>query len=191
MPTRRIGSGVLTNPSWSGESYERGSNLTVTDEVSCNVVRPHRLRSGKYLLNDSDFGANGPNLSGFPLLTGGTEGQSTTSTADAGKRSPKMLAVPYNDVDCNATPKDTRPFSFIGSTKYEACSNGQDLLDMSPRDRSRELAALAAARATCLRVNGGIYRDIRGHRLEQARQRESGDHPGGAARRRVGACSRG
>jgi hypothetical protein len=124
--------GCVHDSGWSGERYERGANLTVTDEVSCNVFRPHRLRSGKYLLNDPDFGANGPNLSGFPLLTGGTEGQSASTSVDAGKTAPKMLAVPYSDVDCDSSPKDTRPFSFVGSTKYEACAIGQDHLDMAP-----------------------------------------------------------
>jgi hypothetical protein len=113
-------------------TYERGANLTVTDELSCNVFRPHRLRSGKYLLNDPDFGANGPNLSGFPVLTGGDVGQTSGATVDREKRAPKMLAVPFNDVDCNSAPKYTSPFTFVGSTKYDACSIGQELLDMEP-----------------------------------------------------------
>jgi hypothetical protein len=35
---------------------------TVTDELSCNVVAPHRFRSATFAVNDAEFGVRGPAL---------------------------------------------------------------------------------------------------------------------------------
>jgi hypothetical protein len=120
--TNDPGLGTKEKPYTNGDS-----TFTVTDEASCNVIEPHRLRAGKYFLTNSDYGANAANLESLPILSGGTTESVSTATVDRDKLLPKMLAVPFEDVSsCSASkPLATVPFTYVGTTKY---------LDVSTKD---------------------------------------------------------
>ena len=68
---------------------------TVTGEVSCQVVEPHRSRSGTLLVNaPGGIGVRAPSLRSAPRLS--VDGSSVpTNQTDAGKKRPKLLAVPF------------------------------------------------------------------------------------------------
>jgi hypothetical protein len=60
---------------------------TVTDELSCNIVAPHRARSRGY------FTSTAAGLLAFPTLTLDTGRSVTTDQSDDGEKYPKMLAA--------------------------------------------------------------------------------------------------
>ena len=111
--------GCANDPNLGAASrYEIGTTLTVTDESSCNVIEPHRVRSGKYFLTDDTHGANSAHLVNYPVLAGQVSQDTSSITSDREKLAPKMLAVAEQDIDCSGTPQSTLPFTFVGSTKY-------------------------------------------------------------------------
>ncbi|HVZ32260.1 MAG TPA: hypothetical protein VG963_07540, partial [Polyangiaceae bacterium] len=66
---------------------------TVTNEISCNVVEPHRARSNAFLLNNSTAPAAG--LTAFPTLTLSTGRSVATDQSDEGRDQPKLLPARY------------------------------------------------------------------------------------------------
>jgi hypothetical protein len=111
---------------WSGAdgepyylTYDPTSPLgarTVTGEVSCNIVQPHRVRSATFGLSTSTLGLGAPSLRGFPQFVAPKSVVSAT-TEDR----PKLLAVPF------ASPVpgvEVPPQVYVGSTLH-----GQDGAD--------------------------------------------------------------
>ncbi len=89
---------------------------TVTGEVSCNIVQPHRVRSATFGLSTSTLGLGAPSLRGFPQFDAPKSVVSAT-TEDR----PKLLAVPF------ASPVpgvEVPPQVYVGSTLH-----GQDGAD--------------------------------------------------------------
>ena len=68
-----------------------GNLATVTNEISCNVVTPHRARSRGYFLNEG--GQRSAGLLAFPSLTLDNGRSVTTDQTDEGRDYPKLLAA--------------------------------------------------------------------------------------------------
>lgn len=122
--------GCANDPTFKGVRYEDGgAKRTVTDESSCNVIEPHRVRSGRYFATNPDVGTYAASLDNVPLLTGANEAAQRAGNVDRTKASPKMLAVPFEPVSDMSTP----PYLFVGNVKYESDGSGQSMLAMDPK----------------------------------------------------------
>jgi hypothetical protein len=85
--------------------------LTVTDEVSCNMVQPHRARSATFGLVSSNAGVTAPSLRALPQFA--TPDLSSQGTIE---ERPKLLGVPFEP----ATPDgaEVPPVVNVGNTSY-------------------------------------------------------------------------
>lgn len=72
--------------------YQLLGGPTVSNELSCNVVAPHRTRSRSFFTN-SGGGAHSAGLVSFPTLTLDTGRSVTTDQTDDGTTYPKLLAA--------------------------------------------------------------------------------------------------
>ncbi len=98
---------------------------TVSDEVSCRVVEPHRFRAARFAINDTAVGVRAPSLRDFPRLT-----MPKAAAASASEDRPRLLAVPFASADGkNAIDADI----YVGSTRY---STDQQAADVAPIDPS-------------------------------------------------------
>jgi len=112
---------------------DRLETLTVTDEASCNVIEPHRLRSGRYFRTDTTLGSLAPSLVTFPRLSSIESGDLPTGTSDVGHKQPQLLAVPYTDsVEGNTTPRSSDVFLNVGTTRYEQHDTTEGRIDVNP-----------------------------------------------------------
>jgi hypothetical protein len=102
------------------------SIATVTNELSCNVVTPHRMRSRGYFANAASSRAAG--LLSFPSLTLETGRSVTTDQTQEGKLYPKMLAARYQTED-NATVL-VGPLAY--GTNPELATNPINRLEVDP-----------------------------------------------------------
>lgn len=113
------------------EDGEAGGPRTVTGEVSCLVVEPHRFRGATLAVNDPEVGVRAPSLRGFPQLTL----PSSAASSDVADR-PRLLGVPYADAPAEV---------FVGSTRYASDGSSEDPLPVDPNSRaSEQLQALNA-----------------------------------------------
>lgn len=99
---------------------------TVTDEVSCRVVEPHRFRSATLAINDPNVGVRGPSLRGFPQLS--------MPASAAGSRvedRPRLLGVPFENPAGQRVDSEV----FIGSTRYGTEERAENALPVDPNGR--------------------------------------------------------
>lgn len=90
---------------------------TVSDEVSCNMVEPHRLRSAFMGLTDTTVGVHAPSLATLPQLT-----VPDAASAESPAQKPKLLAVDYPAVgDLPAANTQV----FVGTVLYESVASGK------------------------------------------------------------------
>ena len=101
---------------------------TVTNELSCQVVQPHRSRSGSFFVNNSD-NARSAALQAFPRLLSSTGSSLSSDQSDAGKKNPKLIGVDYTT--------DSDPSVWIGSREYIAAADASDYLDLDPRSADK------------------------------------------------------
>lgn len=106
-----------------------GGKPTVTDEVSCRVVEPHRFRSARLAVNDSTVGIGAPALRELPQLT-----LPASASASAPTDRPRLLAVPYADSDGKALAADV----FVGSTRFSTDPKVGEALAVDPNSRDSE-----------------------------------------------------
>jgi hypothetical protein len=83
---------------------------TVTGEVSCRVVEPHRFRSARLAINDATVGVRAPSLRGFPQFT-----LPPSSSVSAIENRPRLLGVPFEGP---APGQRAEAEVFVGSTRY-------------------------------------------------------------------------
>jgi hypothetical protein len=69
---------------------------TVTDEVSCNMVEPHRVRSGFNMVSGTQTGVHAPSLRSLPRLRSSAAATLPTDQSPQGVKNPKVLAVNYD-----------------------------------------------------------------------------------------------
>lgn len=97
------------------ESFSDAGRATVTDEVSCRVVQPHRPRSSGFARTSSTTGVRAPSLRSFPRLT--LQGRGLPSgQSEEGKLNPKLLAVEFPDPQSGSAPAQV----YVGTTLYES-----------------------------------------------------------------------
>jgi hypothetical protein len=103
--------------------------LTVTNEVSCRVVQPHRVRSSRLALNNSQVGIRAPSLSGFPQLSGA----GTSVVEDR----PRLLAAPWV-FQADSMTSVTSTQLYVGSTLYSYPPGSGDDLLVDPNARGTD-----------------------------------------------------
>jgi hypothetical protein len=69
---------------------------TVTDEVSCQVVQPHRARSQNVMINTPELRAAAPALTTMPQLVSKVGRRLPTDQSEEGRTYPKMLGVDFS-----------------------------------------------------------------------------------------------
>jgi hypothetical protein len=83
---------------------------TVTGEVSCSVVQPHRVRAALPAANNSQVGVRAPSLTAFPQFSSPDTSGPTTIEGR-----PKLLAVDFDPL----TPSKPQPAQvYVGSELY-------------------------------------------------------------------------
>lgn len=112
---------------------------TVSGEMSCRVVEPHRTRSGNFILNAGELGVRGPSLRGFPRLQAPVGGNLATDQSEEGRRAPRLYAVDFDAPGGGSTPAEV----FVGTTRYvRGASNPSTALDLEPGSAERLSVAL-------------------------------------------------
>lgn len=101
-----------------GESPD--GSPTVTDEVSCNMVSPHRPRSQSIGVASSTTGVGAPSLKALPRFSS----QGTPVPPNPLQR-PKILAVDGPPLETGGTPEP--PSVYVGTVLYEKDRSGADL----------------------------------------------------------------
>jgi hypothetical protein len=89
---------------------------TVTGEVSCNIVEPHRARSASFGLSTPTLGLGAPSLRGFPRFDA-PKSVVNSSVEDR----PKLLAVPF---ESPMPGVEVKPQVYVGTTLHGL--NGTD-----------------------------------------------------------------
>ncbi len=107
------------------DSFELNGVRTVTDEVSCRVVEPHRLRSARLAVASTDYGVRAPALRGFPQLS-----LPPSVAAGAPQDRPRLLAVRYEGGE--------EAEVFVGSQRYSTARGVGEALPIDPNSRESE-----------------------------------------------------
>jgi hypothetical protein len=90
---------------------DANGRVTVTDEVSCNMVQPHRARSATFGLVSSNAGVTAPSLRALPQFA--TPDLSSQGTIE---ERPKLLGVPFEPATPDGAPVDA--VVNVGNTSY-------------------------------------------------------------------------
>ncbi len=106
------------------DGQDESGQPTVTNEVSCRIVQPHRARAGHFALTSSSAGVGAPSLRSFPRLTFEDRGLPMNDTEE-GKKYPKILAVDYPDP---TNESETLPAkTYVGTTLYSSIDEDKKL----------------------------------------------------------------
>lgn len=121
------------------EGYSVSGRTTVSNELSCNVVAPHRTRGRRYFANIPG-GLRSAGLVAFPTLTLDTGRSVTSDLSDEGRNQPKMLAARHGDA-----PEEL----FVGPLVYRTSEEATFRLEMDPdrADRNSLLLSYEEPRA--------------------------------------------
>lgn len=106
---------------------DRAEDRTVTDEVSCNVIEPHRRRSAYYFATNSTVGTHSPSLAAFPRLSSKESGDLPTGRGDTEHKHPQMLAVAFPDERGGDSA-----FVYVGSTQYSMKDDARYRIERDP-----------------------------------------------------------
>ncbi len=120
--------GDPTSPEFYTQTGLADGKRTVSNEVSCNIFEQHRARSGRVMINSSDFGVNAPALRGFPRLASPDGGNLSNDQTAEGNTRPRLLAVDYPD-PADPDPVDSgrgvRGRGAVPNGRFRAQSDGQ------------------------------------------------------------------
>jgi hypothetical protein len=89
---------------------------TVSNELSCNIVRDHRSRSAVFMLNRSERGVRAPALRTFPRLSGET-GTLAADQSDEGQNHPKVLGIDFDNPENPECPVAAQVY--VSTTLHE------------------------------------------------------------------------
>lgn len=122
-------------------AYVNETGPTVSNELSCNVVAPHRARGRSFFTNDR-ANARSAGLLAFPTFTLETGRSVATDATDAGRAQPKMLGARHY-----ADPT-VEELLYVGPLVYSTL-NPTSLLELDPAlaDRSSLLLSYEEPRA--------------------------------------------
>jgi hypothetical protein len=96
---------------------------TVSNEASCNMVEPHRVRSAAFGVSTSTLGLGAPSLRGFPQYASPPSVQNQTL-----EDRPKLMAVPFEPAEPGP---DVPPVVYVGTTLYGGPSGTELVTDPS------------------------------------------------------------
>jgi hypothetical protein len=102
-----LGIDPLTGEPYDG--YFDASGVSVTNEVSCRMVEPHRQRSAEYGITSDSFGIQAPALGSFPQLQL-PDNELGRSVVDR----PKLLAVDFPRLPDAEQPAEV----YVGTTLF-------------------------------------------------------------------------
>lgn len=115
------------------QDYSVSGRPTVSGELSCNVVAPHRARGRGYFANIPG-GIRSAGLVAFPTLTLETGRSVTSDRSDEGQAQPRMLAAPHGDA---------QETLFVGSLVYDTGEQTTYRLEMDPARAERNSLLLS------------------------------------------------
>jgi hypothetical protein len=107
-----------TVPELSGQSET--DPPTVSNEASCNMVEPHRIRSQALGVASPTLGIGAPSLRSFPRFSA-LDNDLELEPIDQ----PKMLAVDFEPVDPGGSPEPA--VVYVGTSQYAKGTPGADL----------------------------------------------------------------
>ncbi len=125
---------VVTGPDGAPEPGGPRDARTVTAEVSCNMVEPHRTRSEAFGLADASLGIGAPSLRALPHFN-----EAPYSTGSRTAERPKLLAVPFASPDGG---EGVPPELFVGTTLYSTSSENTTLPTVPNADEDTNGLAL-------------------------------------------------
>ncbi|MCK6533417.1 MAG: hypothetical protein L6Q84_10640 [Polyangiaceae bacterium] len=135
-------SGDATKPDFFTLDGTATGKRTVSAELSCRVVEPHRARSGRMLVNGGDVGVNGPALRNLPKLGARGGGNLASDQSDEGRMHPKLLAVDFANPEGGTHGVELH----VGSTLFRSPSAGvpnpTNLLPVDPATAERSSVGL-------------------------------------------------
>lgn len=144
--------------------YATSSGPTVTNEVSCRMVEPHRARAASLGITSSALGIRAPSLRTFPQLR-----SPDTAPQGTAVQRPKLLAVDFPGV---ASGDPVPAMVYVGSTLYTRSADNatSDALVIDPSIAERhsltlpfnEPRAYAAANDLSLTYEGVIAGGLTG-----------------------------
>lgn len=117
--------------------YLSDGAATVTNEVTCQMVEPHRLRSSSLGITSGEFGIRAPSLRSLPQFR-----PPDTALQSTQAQRPKLLAV---DFDYPGTDRPPDPAQvFVGSSLYTRAAGapGPDDLVLDPTQSERHSLVL-------------------------------------------------
>lgn len=119
--------GCLGDPAVAGGAFVNGEGFrTVTDEVSCRMVEPHRARSSSLGLTDPTRGIHAPSLRGFPQLRSPDEASQLMPDDK-----PRLRAVDFTLRPDEKTESPAPAEVFVGTGLYRSDSIDSPL-DVTP-----------------------------------------------------------
>lgn len=128
------------DPSVGPDGYTLNSIATVSDELSCNIVVPHRARGRNFFSNPPSGGTVSAGLLAFPSLTLSDGRSVLADQSDEGVNQPKMLGVPY--------VADQVEEVYVGPLAYKTDGSASHLeLDPTEADRPSVLLSYEEPRA--------------------------------------------
>jgi hypothetical protein len=119
--------------------YATSAGPTVSDEVSCRMVEPHRARSSSLGITSNTLGIRAPSLRTFPQFRAPDDAPQGTLA-----ERPKLLGVDFPGVGAGAEPVPA--LVYVGSTLYrrdaDASGGATDTLNINPGEAERHSVVL-------------------------------------------------
>lgn len=125
------------------EYRRNASTPTVSNEVSCNVIQPHRARMASYAITSDRIGLRAPTLRSLPRLSS-TRGGLLSDNTFEGRINPKLLAVDFEPTSAG----EREPARvYVGTEEYTAAEpvagqSQEEILDLSPETAERNSLVL-------------------------------------------------
>lgn len=120
---------------------ERAGTPSVTDELSCRLVEPHRARAAFAFDTSEVAGGNAPFLRSFPQLRAKDGSSLAVDQSERGKLHPRMLGVNFKASPDGATDQGDA-LLYVGATLYTNQDAAQDRLEIDPADAQRNSVVL-------------------------------------------------
>lgn len=109
---------------------DRSGTPTVSDELSCNIVVPHRARAASFI-ND-DPGGSAPFLRTFPQLRSRDGTSLSVDTTERGRNSPRLIGVNFSEGSGEGRSSSGDAQVLVGATLYQNEPGAPDRLMLDP-----------------------------------------------------------
>lgn len=154
---------------YTRDPQDETTKPTVTNEVSCKIVEPHRARSFTFFKNQTELGVHAPSLRSFPRLVSDVGRTLPTDDSEDGRKNPKMLGVDF--------AQDQRAQVYVGPTLYQRAPEGETVenklvVDPGAAQNSslvlnfKEPRAYAPSEVFTAEYEGTVITERRGARFE-------------------------